>query len=61
MKQENQSENTKLPKVMHFKPHRCRHLFTVVYPDNFTNDTTSKTYILITFVCCRSYNKFYYY
>jgi len=52
MQQENQSENIKLLKIMHFKPHHCRHLFTVVYPGNFTNDTTSKTYILITFVCC---------
>lgn len=46
MKQENQFEDTKLftkvPKVMHFKPQGCGHLFTVVYPGNFTNDNTSK-------------------
>lgn len=42
MQQENQSEDTKLPEVMHFKPQGCGLLFTVVYPGNSTNDTTSK-------------------
>ncbi|XP_071561183.1 ufm1-specific protease 2-like isoform X2 [Temnothorax nylanderi] len=44
IQQENQSENiklpTKLPEVMHFKPQGCGHLFTVVYPGNFTDDNT---------------------
>ncbi|XP_077255806.1 UFM1 specific peptidase 2 isoform X2 [Temnothorax americanus] len=44
IRQENQSENiklpTKLPEVMHFKPQGCGHLFTVVYPGNSTNDNT---------------------
>ncbi|XP_011702263.1 PREDICTED: ufm1-specific protease 2 [Wasmannia auropunctata] len=40
IQQENQSEETKLPEVMHFKPQGCGHLFTAVYPGNATNDTT---------------------
>ena len=46
MQQENQSEDTRLSEIMHFKPQSCGHLFTVAYPSNSTNDTTSK--ILIT-------------
>ncbi|KAL6257137.1 hypothetical protein P5V15_012069 [Pogonomyrmex californicus] len=44
IQQENQSKDTKLPtklpKVMHFKPKDCGHLFTLVYPGDFTNDST---------------------
>jgi len=53
MQQENQSENTKLPEIMHFKPHHCGHLFTVVYPGNFTNDTTSKI-LYLDYICLLS-------
>ncbi|KYN09872.1 PREDICTED: ufm1-specific protease 2 [Trachymyrmex cornetzi] len=40
MQQENQSEDTQLSEIMHFKPQSCGHLFTVAYPGNSTNDTT---------------------
>ncbi len=42
MQQENQSEDTQLSEIMHFKPQSCGHLFTIAYPGNSTNDTTSK-------------------
>lgn len=34
--------SAKLPEVMHFKPRGCGHLLTIVYPGDFTNDSTSK-------------------
>ncbi|KAG5313969.1 UFSP2 protease, partial [Acromyrmex insinuator] len=40
MQQENQSEDTQLSEIVHFKPQSCGHLFTVAYPGNSTNDTT---------------------
>ena len=46
MQQENQSEDTQLSEIMHFKPQSCGHLFTVAYPGNSTNDTTSKILII---------------
>lgn len=44
MRQDSQFDDiklsAKLPEVMHFKPRGCGHLFTIVYPDDSTNDST---------------------
>ncbi|GAB1861316.1 Probable Ufm1-specific protease 2 [Camponotus japonicus] len=44
MQQGLQSKNIKLPaklsEIMHFKPRSCGHLFTIVYSDDSTNDST---------------------
>lgn len=43
--QENQSEKTTcitLPEIVHLRLQDCRHLFTIAYASNYTNDNTSK-------------------
>ncbi|KYM97653.1 PREDICTED: ufm1-specific protease 2 [Cyphomyrmex costatus] len=42
MQQKNQSEDTQLAEIMHFRPQNCGHLFTVVYPGNYDDNTTMK-------------------
>lgn len=39
--------SAKLPEVMHFKPRSCGHLFTIVYSDESTNDSTSKIFHIV--------------
>lgn len=45
--------SAKLPEVMHFKPRGYGHFFTIIYPGDSTNDSTSKiSRIIITFGRC---------
>lgn len=38
--QEGQSEDIRLPEIMHFKPHDCGHLYTIVYPGSCNSTDT---------------------
>lgn len=40
--QEGQSEDIRLPEIMHFKPHDCGHLYTIVYPGSCNSTDTGK-------------------